>query len=99
MANERPRRTCAFCEGSPVTKEHLWADWISETLHRLRPSPIKVGFEDGELQHTYQTNKLNITVARFCETCNNTWMSAIDNDVNGRSKWLLLQNSRFVANV
>lgn len=73
-------RTCAFCGTGPVTAEHVWADWITERLDaaglggpytwtRERPEgpPIRSG-----------STRIDLTVKRFCKSCNNGWMSDIE---------------------
>ncbi len=32
MAN--PQGRCVFCGGTPVTKEHVWSDWLDEVIPR-----------------------------------------------------------------
>ena len=75
----------------------MWADWIAETLYRVRSSPIEVGFENGESHPTHKIGKLSVTVAQFCRTCNNTWMSGIDNDVKPILEPMILRQAQAIT--
>jgi hypothetical protein len=65
---------CAFCGSPPTTDEHVWAKWISEEL-RGRGSFVTQS-EHGPRRQ----NSINITVP-VCSTCNNRWLSVLENDV------------------
>lgn len=61
----------------------MWPDWIGRILGRFTPRPFKVRLETklGEKPRAWQTKRFNLTVARFCRTCNNTWMSDMEDKV------------------
>lgn len=77
----QPRRLCVFCGGYPISKEHIWAEWMLPYLpkknvlnHHLRSetifpdkSDVKVIKRSGEPQ----SGKLTIA----CVGCNTGWMS------------------------
>jgi hypothetical protein len=65
---------CAFCGAAHITDEHVWPKWISRQLQDdggfLMPSPYG----------PRRMRSLEIT-APVCETCNNRWLSVLENDV------------------
>lgn len=65
---------CAFCGGSPTTAEHVWAKWISEALQRR--GSFLMQSEHGPRR----LSSINVTVP-VCVTCNNRWLSVLENDV------------------
>jgi hypothetical protein len=77
-------RQCIFCGGSPVTKEHIFATWLSP----LFPAPPgKKMFADyqnyvkgqppapSKRRHTLN---LDMQVKQVCESCNGGWMSDLE---------------------
>jgi hypothetical protein len=84
----KPRKRCIFCGGSGMSKEHIWGDWLKHHVkanlpkHSLgtlivnppgTPNVSSVGSRTGD--------PLRSKVRVVCETCNNTWLSAIQNRV------------------
>lgn len=77
----KPIQGCAFCtESANLTGEHLFADWIdriftASTSHYVftdnDPITLKV--------RKYGSRRLNKKFKVVCATCNNGWMSKIDN--------------------
>lgn len=73
------QRRCAFCGAAgPLTKEHVFGDWLS-----------RLGLDPGPVQHLAGAlNRLGKdlgtgpmfarTVRNVCSTCNNGWMSALE---------------------
>jgi len=33
----RASKYCIFCGGSPATREHIWADWLTQYLPKTIP--------------------------------------------------------------
>lgn len=72
-------RECAFCPNPAVSKggEHIWSAWISRALphkkYRLRE------FSENGAKHWIKKT-LNTKAAVVCESCNNGWMSKLEND-------------------
>ena len=73
--------SCVFCGGTPVTREHLWPDWLRREVE------IRQGFEhrieqeaDGRETRdiTFTTPPFNQVVKAVCAKCNGGWMSAIE---------------------
>ena len=83
----KPARKCIFCHSGNLSKEHLWPDWaspllppsldnrnsqqlrITENTHLVKPPEFKVR------QGSLWTTKLRVV----CASCNNGWMSALEN--------------------
>jgi hypothetical protein len=75
--------TCIFCGGTPLSREHLWPDWlrreaaINEAFdHRLEQEVD--GVETRDLN--FSTPPFNQVVRAVCASCNGGWMSAIEQD-------------------
>lgn len=73
-----------FCNGGPLTDEHVWSQWISKTMTR-HPK----GFPGFELAKSIGTEKLvelpsnkeyEVTAHCVCEPCNTLWMSKVETD-------------------
>jgi hypothetical protein len=61
-----------------MTLEHVYPKWLVALLdERLSPTEIEV-LRDGQ---TRRAPSLNATVKQVCKTCNNEWMSALEEDV------------------
>lgn len=65
---------CAFCEKPGSSKEHVFAQWISDVL---------VGTELFNLKRSGGRSKVGlrtvgVTTRAACMTCNNTWMSQFE---------------------
>jgi hypothetical protein len=75
------KRGCAFCpETANLTGEHLFAEWIDRIL---TTSTSHYVFRDldpksGKMRQ-WRGRHLDRKFNAICETCNNTWMSDIDN--------------------
>jgi hypothetical protein len=65
---------CAFCGSPPTTDEHVWAKWISDELRRN--GSFLIQSDHGPRRQP----SINITVP-VCATCNNRWLSVLENDV------------------
>lgn len=73
---------CVFCGGRPLTREHLWPDWLRayfgdpERLHRHGSS------DDQRLDVLREwTAKAATQTARItCKGCNNEWGSSMEDD-------------------
>jgi hypothetical protein len=78
------RGQCIFCGGGPLSKEHIWADWLREFLPHLDTSSRHgVTHRDGRYGYGKLHRPGDVRSQRLrvvCETCNNGWMSRIQND-------------------
>lgn len=62
---------CPFCDAdTEITAEHIWPDWFSRDLIARGAVLSGTGVVNG---------KIDLTVP-VCRTCNNTWMSVMEND-------------------
>jgi len=87
--NKQDRKTCIFCGGFNLSKEHVWPDWTRKVLTE-NPSPAhhewhntfsnkgKVVKESG--MRTRQGSTFTKKLRVVCKTCNNGWMSRLEND-------------------
>jgi hypothetical protein len=70
---------CAFCQReATLTGEHIWSDWMDRLV---RAEHYKIGrlvkhFPKAE----WITPNLNLKANVVCETCNNGWMSDLENE-------------------
>jgi hypothetical protein len=82
-------RTCIFCgpTSAKITGEHCWPAWISELFYK-KPKPdqyrviratnfIRTGDKQ---QKEYSRASFNERVNVVCKTCNEGWMSDLEND-------------------
>lgn len=80
-----PQKTCIYCGKSPLTKEHIWPEWLKRYIPRAQPSHRRqfslvhpthieptVGNHAGDIQ--------TVHVKIVCENCNSGWMSRLQNN-------------------
>jgi hypothetical protein len=65
---------CAFCGGADASDEHVFPKWVSEELNKLAPMEMTTDYGKRSVR------SLDMT-ARICSTCNNRWLSVLENDV------------------
>lgn len=73
------RRTCAFCGAwGPLTKEHVFGDWLSRLGLDSEPAVHRAG-PLNRLGKDLGTGPMFArTVRNICSTCNNGWMSTLE---------------------
>jgi hypothetical protein len=72
--------SCLFCGASEVTEEHLIAAWLFRAVQRTRRPRINILRQNrtsGEFQDYYGIRQDTAEVS--CRSCNNGWMSRLDN--------------------
>lgn len=70
--------SCAFCGSSgPLTKEHVWSNWLADVSPDTRPGP-HVMADDDEVLRIWEDDLFKLTVRCVCRRCNNTWMSQLE---------------------
>lgn len=75
---------CIFCANESGSEEHLWPDW----MHRLVIfAPINMQEADGPVIVGQDPEQ---TINTVCRTCNNGWMSQIEQKCVSRLKPMLL---------
>lgn len=84
-------RTCVFCRRGPTNREHIWPAWFTRITPptKLRATGSTAGIERGR----WVTNKVDLTVNRFCKNCNSTWMSAIVSEASPLLKRMIAKKS------
>ena len=70
-------RTCIFCEERANSKEDVWPVWLLEQLGRNRTTEIVAEMRHGT--HVWRGGA-GVTVKRVCRTCNNEWMSRLEEE-------------------
>jgi hypothetical protein len=72
---------CIFCGGTPVSREHLWPDWLRKEAAIREPFEFRIEQEaDGAETRdvTFSTLPFTQTVRAVCARCNGGWMSTVE---------------------
>lgn len=77
-----PKHGCAFCDDRCGSDEHIFARWIS----RLLGEDFVVRSEHGERP----ARTIPLTTDRVCGSCNNNWLSVLENDCKSVLSGLIL---------
>lgn len=73
------RRTCAFCGAAgPLTKEHVFGDWLSRLGLDSEPAVHRAGPLNGLGKDLGTGPMFARTVRNVCLSCNNGWMSVLE---------------------
>lgn len=67
-------KTCIFCGGSKLTKEHVWPQWLIELLPAKTIRQTRLGGAPSEFSG-------DVTVKSVCADCNNCWMSSLEDAI------------------
>jgi hypothetical protein len=72
---------CAFCPATAnITGEHVWSDWMNKLFRAF--GSTNVTFQkvlvDGSIAKQWNAPKLNMKANVVCGTCNNGWMSNLE---------------------
>jgi hypothetical protein len=76
-------RSCVFCGGSPVTREHVWPGWFRRIEGIEEKLPHRVVMEErGEVMddREWQKKPFELTVRAVCGRCNNGWMAELEEE-------------------
>lgn len=73
---EASRRVCVFCKNGPVTREHVWPDWVSDAVGARFGKRVKWSMEGSDRNQSH--GSLDAVVKRVCKPCNSGWMSALE---------------------
>jgi hypothetical protein len=96
---------CGFCDNTDITQEHVWANWLRQIIIESRAEGGMKIFR-AEIARAGKTisfpkNDLEITVGMPCGSCNNGWMSDLENavrpfmtDMVSRGEKVLLDDDR-----
>jgi hypothetical protein len=68
-------RKCVFCGAVPVTREHVFADWMGPAFMGIigDQGTIEIRSDDGTVK-SFPSVPFTHTIRRFCEGCNGAWM-------------------------
>ncbi len=83
------QRTCIFCEGKGLSKEHFWPDWISNHIFKSDTDKHTAEVYSGEVKSKPELEKKtersgNLITKKFrvvCVECNNGWMSQLEESI------------------
>jgi hypothetical protein len=94
MSSEPTGRRCVFCGGEPVTKEHLWSDWIRKLLpdDAVMSTHTIESHESGTA--SFPALPFRMTVSAVCHDCNSGWMSDLDGAVKPYIAWMIKGGGR-----
>lgn len=79
---------CIFCDNESGSEEHLWPDWMHRFMkeHGINLGALRV--QEGSGRETIEDD-LEKTINTVCHTCNNTWMSRVEDKNVPRLKTML----------
>jgi hypothetical protein len=81
-------RPCIFCNNEAGSEEHFWPAWV----HRfIKEKKIELGGLRIQLGNEPEmiTDNLEKTINTVCDTCNNTWMSQVEDKNRPRFIYML----------
>ncbi|MGD0404603.1 MAG: hypothetical protein ABSB66_15565 [Candidatus Acidiferrales bacterium] len=64
---------CLFCDNKSGSHEHLWPAWIHSLVQIKTPIRIQIGAKPVQISPDPE-----LTIKTVCGTCNNGWMSALE---------------------
>jgi hypothetical protein len=103
---------CIFCGGRPLSKEHIWGQWVLEhvprTTNKYNFGKIVVGKNPKDTTEDSRVrtgDPLNANVRVVCANCNSGWMSQIQERAKphliplfkGQSVWLDMSAQAAIA--
>jgi hypothetical protein len=80
----RPRNRCIFCGGTPLTHEHMYANWLRNYIPRVLKnytsmSAVVDPTHSVPTRRTIGGDPHSKRLYVVCEKCNNKWMSRLQN--------------------
>ena len=69
-------RTCIFCGATANSREDAWPRWLTGRF--IAPGAMEAQIGNDHLK-TWRTERPEICIRRVCNTCNNGWMSQLEN--------------------
>lgn len=96
--NQIMPNSCAFCGSTaPLTREHVFGQWVSKIGLDLSPAQHHAGSNNGLHRDMGTQPPYRQTVKNFCATCNNGWMSELEVAAQRVLTPLILGNSGTIA--
>jgi hypothetical protein len=73
-------RRCIFCDGSPVSREHVLPEWFRKMVNIDEPRPGSVTHHTpgNPTEIDFEAIPVSRTAKVVCESCNNGWMSQLE---------------------
>lgn len=88
---------CVFCgSDEPLTKEHLWSDWIRNMLSDRSEATAHTRDVAGSID-SWKAPPFTAVVRCVCGPCNHGWMSAIENEVKPYLKPMIQGRQRILG--
>jgi len=84
--HRKPIRSCVFCDGTRLSKEHIWPNWLRDHVPRDAPYNVHTRsfgkFVDGvgtglRVDRPRPGDAMSRKLRIVCRTCNNGWMSGL----------------------
>lgn len=83
------QKACIFCDGTGLSKEHFWPDWISKHISKYDTDKHVAEVYSSEAKSKPELEKKaerqgNLVTKKFrvvCKSCNNGWMSELEKSV------------------
>jgi hypothetical protein len=74
--------SCVFCGSTPITKEHVWPQWLQKVFPGHEKGTSILAKDVGEMAapKVWAGKMFDATVGVVCESCNNGWMNDTEND-------------------
>jgi hypothetical protein len=76
-------RSCVFCGHVPLTREHVFPQWVVpllETLGQPR-SATRITDHDEHVHDIWNTSTIDFKARKVCGDCNSGWMSSLETAV------------------
>lgn len=90
--------SCAFCGASgPLTREHVFGKWVSKIGLDLSPVQHRAGPNNGLPRDMGKQPPYRLQVKNVCATCNNGWMSKLEDAAQRVLTPLILGESGTIA--
>ncbi|MGR6973203.1 hypothetical protein ACU639_27055 [Streptomyces cynarae] len=74
-------RTCVFCGGTPLTKEHVLPKWLKDAFEPSMLPRVQYVRATNATSRVYVAPLLNEQVKVVCASCNNGWMNDLEEGV------------------
>ena len=73
-------RMCMFCDNNPSTKEDAWPLWLMRRFPMASTGRM-FAERSGNPLNDWPVTKPRVVVKWLCDSCNNGWMSQLENEV------------------
>jgi hypothetical protein len=107
----RTSKYCIFCGKAPTTREHIWADWLTQYIPKIMPkhnsTSTMVNADRGmdKVSKVWGGDPRSRRLQIVCGPCNNGWMSSLQTAakptliplITGKSINLTLERQKILA--